>query len=318
MTTKARNCPTTIASSLRPVIDPRISNGASSARYTGTTVEAPPTASPRMIRPATRISKPGEKTTNSTPTKNMTARTMIVFLRPIASEILPPMRAPTAAANTSELMTMPSLEERTARVRWPSGLRHRWTRRCRSRTAGRRGRRRSRSGRSVCGTGPRSDGGSSASGTAAACVVMHGLLFFSGGDRRCRKAHPMMVSRITDKGTVRHTCHSSAEFSLAGSPPASHVIRWFAREFHDARGRLSVAQHERPAALTRRSMVSSGKHRRSRVQRLSSAMICATDRRVRAREPRGRRAVGRRPSGGSRVVAAGRCGTAASHSSRSG
>ena len=63
-------------------------------------------------------------------------------------------------------------------------------------------------------------------------------------------------------------------------------------------------------------MVSSGKHRRSRVQRLSSAMICATDRRVRAREPRA--AVGRRPSGGSRVVAAGRCGTAASHSSRSG
>ena len=62
-----------------------------------------------------------------------------------------------------------------------------------------------------------------------------------------------------------------------------------AREFHDARGRLSVAQHERPAALNRRSMVSSGKHRRSRVQRLSSAMICATDRRVRAREPRGRR-----------------------------
>ena len=48
-----------------------------------------------------------------------------------------------------------------------------------------------------------------------------------------------------------------------------------AREFHGVRGRLSVAQHERPAALTRRSMVSSGKHRRSRVQRLSSAMICA-------------------------------------------
>ena len=61
-----------------------------------------------MIRPATRISKPGEKTTNSTPTKNMTARTMIVFLRPIASEIWPPIRAPTAAAKISELMTTPS------------------------------------------------------------------------------------------------------------------------------------------------------------------------------------------------------------------
>ena len=73
---------------------------------------------------------------------------------------------------------------------------------------------------------------------------------FCGGDRRCRKAHPMMVSRITGKGTVRRqACHSSAEFSLAGSPPASHVIRWsVAREFHDARGRLSVAQHERSRA----------------------------------------------------------------------
>ena len=108
MTTKAANWPTTIASSLRPVIDPRISNGASSARNTGTTVEAPPTASPRMIRPTTRIAKLGEKTATSTPTKNMTASTMIVVRRPIASEIFPPMRAPTAAAKTSELMTMPT------------------------------------------------------------------------------------------------------------------------------------------------------------------------------------------------------------------
>ena len=83
MTTNAANWPTTIASSLRPVIDPRISNGASSARYTGTTVDAPPTASPRMIRPATRIANPGEKTATSTPTKNMTASTMIVVRRPI-------------------------------------------------------------------------------------------------------------------------------------------------------------------------------------------------------------------------------------------
>ena len=108
MTTKAANWPTTIASSLRPVIDPRISNGASSARYTGTTVDAPPTASPRMIRPTTRSSKPGEKTTISTPTKNMTESTMIVVRRPMASEIFPPTRAPTAAAKISELMTIPN------------------------------------------------------------------------------------------------------------------------------------------------------------------------------------------------------------------
>ncbi len=64
-----------------------------------------------------------------------------------------------------------------------------------------------------------------------------------------------------------------------------------AREFLDVRGRLSVAQHERPAALNRRSMVSSASNGA---------------------------AVGRRPSGGSYVGAAGRCGPAASHSSRSG
>ena len=107
LTVNAANWPTTIAISLRPVIEPRISNGASSARYTGTTVEAPPTASPRTTRPVTTIGKPGAKTTNSTPKKNITARMRIVFLRPIASEIRPPRSAPTAAANTSELITMP-------------------------------------------------------------------------------------------------------------------------------------------------------------------------------------------------------------------
>jgi hypothetical protein len=68
------------------------------------------------------------------------------------------------------------------------------------------------------------------------------------------------------------------------------------------RGRLSVAQRERPAALNRRSMVSSGKHRRSR---------------LRAREPRGRRCGWASAGGGSRVVAPGRCGPAACHSSTS-
>ena len=72
------------------MIDPRISYGASSARKTGTTVDAPPTASPSMIRPVTRIAKPGEKTATSTPTKNSTASTMIVLRRPMASEIFPP------------------------------------------------------------------------------------------------------------------------------------------------------------------------------------------------------------------------------------
>ena len=78
--------------------------------------------------------------------------------------------------------------------------------------------------------------------------------------------------------TLRHACHSSAEFSLAGSPPASPVIRW-----------SRVSSTMRPAALNRRSMVSSGKHRRSRVQRLSSAMICADRPSCPSQGPRGRR-----------------------------
>ena len=107
LTENAANWPTTIASSLRPVIEPRISYGASSARYTGTTVEAPPTARPRMIRPETTMTNPGAVTTSTTPRKNITDSTMIVVRRPIASESRPPMSAPNAAAKTSELMTMP-------------------------------------------------------------------------------------------------------------------------------------------------------------------------------------------------------------------
>ena len=46
--------------------------------------------------------------------------------------------------------------------------------------------------------------------------------------------------------TFRHTCHSSDGFSLAGSPPGFACDQVVAREFHGVRGRLSVAQHERP------------------------------------------------------------------------
>ena len=108
-----------MANSLRPVIDPRISYGDISARKTGTTVDAPPTASPSTMRPLTRTAKPtgekvpgsgpaGENTTSTTPMKNNTARIRIVLRRPMASEMIPPTRAPIAAANSSELMTTPS------------------------------------------------------------------------------------------------------------------------------------------------------------------------------------------------------------------
>ena len=71
------------------------------------------------MRPATRVAKPvaekvpgsgpaGENTTSRTPEKNNSARIRIVLRRPMASEMIPPTRAPIAAANSSELMTTPS------------------------------------------------------------------------------------------------------------------------------------------------------------------------------------------------------------------
>ena len=54
--TNAESWPITMATSLRPAIEPRISYGAISARKTGTTAEAPPTARPSRTRPSTRIS----------------------------------------------------------------------------------------------------------------------------------------------------------------------------------------------------------------------------------------------------------------------
>ena len=117
--TNAASWPATIAISLRPVMEPRISWGASSARYTGTTVDAPPTATPSMMRPATSTSKPtgekvpgsgpaGEKTTNTVPTKNRTASATMVLRRPHKSAICPDTSAPSAAAKTSELITTPT------------------------------------------------------------------------------------------------------------------------------------------------------------------------------------------------------------------
>lgn len=105
-------------SSLRPDREPRISYGAISARYTGTTVEAPPTAKPKLIRP--RINNPypntvwvpysgppGELITKRVPTKKSAERPMMVGRRPILSATWPKIMAPRAAAKISELMTMP-------------------------------------------------------------------------------------------------------------------------------------------------------------------------------------------------------------------
>jgi hypothetical protein len=97
-------------SSLRPDSDPRISYGASSARNTGTTVEAPPTARPRSTRPTTMTSNVGANTQISVPTKNVTASRMIVLRRPQPSAMRPPSMAPIAAPKSSELVTTPSVK----------------------------------------------------------------------------------------------------------------------------------------------------------------------------------------------------------------
>jgi hypothetical protein len=76
---------------------------------------------------------------------------------------------------------------------------------------------------------------------------------FCGGDRRCRKGASQrhcldLVTQCTlmVKVTLRHTCHSSAEFSLAGSPPGFARDQVVLREFDGVPGGLSVTQDERP------------------------------------------------------------------------
>lgn len=108
--------PVTIMSSLMVTMRPRRLAGAISARNSGTVAEAAPTASPRMIRANTIGTSEGAAALPRAPKKNSTAQTIRVRLRPRASASLPPMRAPNAAANSSELTTKPSQND----VRWRS------------------------------------------------------------------------------------------------------------------------------------------------------------------------------------------------------
>ena len=105
---KASIWPTTIASSPRPARLPRRSVGASSARYTGTVTEAPPTAKPRMIRDGIITSRFGANTPPRVPTKKRTARMVSVFFRPRVSLSLPQTSAPIAAPSSRVLVTRPS------------------------------------------------------------------------------------------------------------------------------------------------------------------------------------------------------------------
>ena len=107
--TNASIWPMTIANSPRPARLPRRSVGASSARYTGTVTEAPPTAKPRITREGTITSRFGANTQPMVPTKKMTARMVSVFFRPRASLSLPQAAAPTAAPSSRLLVTRPSV-----------------------------------------------------------------------------------------------------------------------------------------------------------------------------------------------------------------
>ncbi len=62
--------------------------------YSGTTIDAEPTARPMMTRAATRTPKLGEKAASITPPANSAAVPSTVGRRPIRSAILPAARAP--------------------------------------------------------------------------------------------------------------------------------------------------------------------------------------------------------------------------------
>ena len=107
----AANWPLTIITSLRVTMPPRRSTGATSARYTGTVAEAPPTARPSTNRKAARIGQLGESTHPSVARPNTTASMMMLWRRPNRSDSAPPTMAPMAAPKIRMLTTTPSVNE---------------------------------------------------------------------------------------------------------------------------------------------------------------------------------------------------------------
>jgi hypothetical protein len=115
LTMKASSWPVTIISSLIVTIRPRRAAGAISARNIGTVADAEPTASPRTMRAKTMGTSEGAVALPRAPIRNKTAQTIRLRLRPSRSAILPPPRAPNAAANNSELTTKPSQNDVSCR-----------------------------------------------------------------------------------------------------------------------------------------------------------------------------------------------------------
>ena len=80
--TKAANWPVTIISWSTATRLPRCSLGADSERYTGTVVEAPPTASPRTKRAMYISQMFGARAQPTAPTKNTAASSRMLWRRP--------------------------------------------------------------------------------------------------------------------------------------------------------------------------------------------------------------------------------------------
>jgi hypothetical protein len=84
---------------------PLTRSGASSERYTGTIIDATPTANPIMTLPAISYPMVSEKAITKLPAVNRTSDAKITGLRPIQSLVGPatsaPMNAPNKASETT-------------------------------------------------------------------------------------------------------------------------------------------------------------------------------------------------------------------------
>ena len=110
LTQKATRMPTVIMSWLSDVIEPRISVGASSERYSGTTSAEQPTARPSTNRAASSTPTVGASADTSAPTVKVTAA-MMSRRRPSRSDRRPASAAPTIAPSSRQETIAPSTNE---------------------------------------------------------------------------------------------------------------------------------------------------------------------------------------------------------------
>ena len=101
--------PPTIMSWFSDEIAPRISVGAISERYSGTTSAAQPTAMPRTNLAASRTPTVGETAATIEPTVKITPAAMMSLRRPRRSDSGPAKAAPTIAPSSSDATTAPCM-----------------------------------------------------------------------------------------------------------------------------------------------------------------------------------------------------------------